>query len=180
MHLRRQARLEPWRISVQRRDANRDDDYLYLTQERCVAANVKETLLDKYPPLCKLIHCLFVCYCSEIALLCCGCKLLSSSITATDAGCFCVRNRLLITAAMVGLLFAASTEKSSGYDQYVYENLQKSRDALLSQRADLERNRGELLAQIDRLQQKVARIDQYLRQVDGSLRDVDGALKAVR
>lgn len=93
---------------------------------------------------------------------------------------FCVRNRLLVTAAMVGLLFAASTERSDSYSSYAYENLQKSRDALLSQRADLERNRGELLGQIDRLQQKVARIDQYLRQVDGSLKDVDDALKAVR
>jgi hypothetical protein len=91
-----------------------------------------------------------------------------------------VRNRLLITAAMFGLLFAAGTEKSSGYDPYVVENLQKSRDALLSQRAELERTRNEYLQQIDRLQLKVARIDQYLRQVDGSVKDVDDALKAVR
>jgi hypothetical protein len=91
-----------------------------------------------------------------------------------------VKIRLLIVVFAALLLFIGGAEKSSGYDPYVYQNLQKSRDALLSQRAELERNRGELLAQLDRIQQKIARVDTYLRQVDGSIKDVDEALRAVR
>jgi len=44
---------------------------------------------------------------------------------------------------MVALLFTFGASKSSGYDSYVYENLQRSRDALLTQRAGLERKREE-------------------------------------
>jgi hypothetical protein len=90
------------------------------------------------------------------------------------------RNRLLISVSMVALLFIVGAEKSSGYDAFVYTNLQKSRDALLSQRAELERSRATVLAQIDQLQQKAARLDQYLRQVDGSIKDVDDAITAVQ
>ena len=87
--------------------------------------------------------------------------------------------RLLVSICAALLLSIGSAEKSSGYDPYVYENLQKSRDALISQREELERNRAELLAQLDRIQQKIARYDTYLRQVDGSIKDVDDALRAV-
>jgi uncharacterized protein YoxC len=85
-----------------------------------------------------------------------------------------------MSAALTLLLFTVGATKSSGYDSYVYENLQKSRDALLSQRAGLERTRTDLLGQLDRLQAKITRIDSYLRQVDGSIKDVDDAIRAVR
>lgn len=61
-------------------------------------------------------------------------------------------------------------------NSYLYDNLQRSLDALSGQRAELERSRSDILGQIDLLQQKVARIDQYLKQVDDSLQDVDHAL----
>lgn len=92
-----------------------------------------------------------------------------------------LKMRVLSTgAALTVLLFTLGASKSSGYDAYVYENLSRSRDALLSQRAELERTRNDVSSQIDRLQQKMARIDQYLRQVDGSIRDVEDAMKQVR
>lgn len=84
-----------------------------------------------------------------------------------------MRKLIISSVAMVALLFTFGASKSSGYDSYVYENLQRSRDALLTQRAGLERKREEYA-------QKLARIDQYQRQVDSSLKDVEDALRNIR
>lgn len=91
-----------------------------------------------------------------------------------------MRNRWLFGFVGAASLVAMTAGSSSGYDNYVYENLQRSRDALLGQRAELQHARTEVLASIDRLQQKVVRIDAYLKQVDDSVRDVDDALRNVR
>jgi prefoldin subunit 5 len=77
-------------------------------------------------------------------------------------------------------LLVVNAGSSSGLDNYLYDNLQRSRDALLSQRDELQRARNDVMAQIDRLNQKAARIDQYLKQVDDLLRDVNSALDNIR
>jgi hypothetical protein len=86
----------------------------------------------------------------------------------------------LLTALSVVSLFIAADSLHAGaagrYSDEVFKDLQKTRDALLGQRSELQRAKNETLGKIDQLNQKVGRIDQYLKQVDDSLRDVDSAL----
>jgi len=65
---------------------------------------------------------------------------------------------------------------ASAYDPYVLNNLKRSRDALLSQQADIQRAYDDTSRQVDLLQQKLAKLDGYLRQVDQALRDVNRAI----
>lgn len=60
---------------------------------------------------------------------------------------------------------------------YVYNNLNKSRDALLDQRRELQRAYDDTAKAIDVLNQKLQRIDAYMKQVDKAIRDVDDALR---
>ena len=91
-----------------------------------------------------------------------------------------MQKHLLTTITLATVLSLFNIGPSLGYDTYLYNNLQRSRDALLGQRAELERAHSEVFGQIDRLQAKAARIDSYLKQVDDSLRNVDGALNNVK
>ncbi len=81
--------------------------------------------------------------------------------------------------ACAGCLVIAVATATAAYDTYLYDSLQRSRDALLGQREELQRARSDALSQIDRLNQKVQRIDAYLRQIDDSLRDVNDSLDRV-
>jgi len=67
-------------------------------------------------------------------------------------------------------------QKSCAYNDLVYNNLLKSKDALTSQQADLQTNYDETKRQIDLLNARLTRLDSYLSQVNSSLRDVDTAL----
>jgi hypothetical protein len=83
----------------------------------------------------------------------------------------------LLTGLVVALVcVGGGAEQSSGYDNYAYNNLLKSRDGLQGQKAELEHARNEVLGAIDKLNQRLSRIDSYLGQVDDSLRDVNRAL----
>jgi hypothetical protein len=84
----------------------------------------------------------------------------------------------ILVAAAAGTLFPLLPGAS--YDHTVYNNLQKSRDALIAQRTDLEHAHDEVEKQIDNLQTRQTRLDQYLRQVNSALRDVDDALRGTR
>jgi uncharacterized protein YlxW (UPF0749 family) len=81
-------------------------------------------------------------------------------------------------ACAVCLLIAVETA-TAAYDSYLYDSLQRSRDALLGQKDELQRARNDALSQIDRLNQKVQRIDAYMLQIDNSLRDVNDSLNRV-
>jgi hypothetical protein len=89
-------------------------------------------------------------------------------------------HRSLLGLVAAVLLVGFNAGSSSGYDNYAYNNLLRSRDALVDQRAELERARTDVLGQIDKLNARVARIDSYLKQVDSSITDVNAALKSVR
>ena len=65
---------------------------------------------------------------------------------------------------------------ASAYDPYVANNLKRSRDALLTQQADIQRAYNETARQVDVLQQRLSKLDAYLRQVDQALRDVNRAI----
>jgi len=68
------------------------------------------------------------------------------------------------------------SQKSSAYDEQVYGNLLKSRDALASQQSELQTAYDDTKRQMDVLNAKLTRIDTYLKQVNTSLKDVDTAL----
>ncbi len=85
--------------------------------------------------------------------------------------------RLMLSTAAGIVLSTMPTQPSSSYDSYVYENLKKSRDALLSQRDELQRAMSDTDQAIGRLQSKQTRLDSYIKQVNQSLRDVEDALR---
>lgn len=76
-----------------------------------------------------------------------------------------------------GLVFAQTLSGADARNQAVYDNLMKSRDALLSQRAYLQKAVDDLGNQINDLQDKQKRVSDYEKQVDKALRDVDNALR---
>jgi septal ring factor EnvC (AmiA/AmiB activator) len=88
---------------------------------------------------------------------------------------------ILLMGFVAALAISCFTAGSSnGRDDYLYNNLMRSRDALNGQRDELQRARSDILQQIDRLNSKIARIDAYLRQVDDSSRDVNNALDNIK
>ena len=82
----------------------------------------------------------------------------------------------LLIPVLLALGLIPYSPSSSAYDEQVYNNLSKSKDALASQQADLQTAYDETKRQIDVLNAKLTRIESYLRQVDTSLRDVNTAL----
>lgn len=84
-------------------------------------------------------------------------------------------------AAVIAFLCTAlsltATQQSVALDDYVYNNLQKSRDALIDQKRELQRAYDDTGKQIDSLNQRLQRIDSYMKQVDKALKDVDEALR---
>ena len=84
---------------------------------------------------------------------------------------------LPVLSAMTLLVLGGAA--TAAYDTYLYDSLLRSRDALLSQREELQQARNDALGQIDRLNQKVSRIDAYMRQIDDSLRDVTASLARI-
>mgnify|MGYP003386535351 CR=1 FL=1 len=92
------------------------------------------------------------------------------------------KKRLVIILMVLTALVPVVIQESSAYvDQMVYDNLKKSRDALLNQQSELQKAYDDTAKQIDVLQQRLARIDAYSRQVRSALKDVDDAMStAVR
>lgn len=83
------------------------------------------------------------------------------------------------TFTFVGIL-SFTGQNSLAYDQQVYNNLLKSKDALVTQQAELQRAYDETQKQIDALNAKLGRLDTYLKQVNTSIKDVDTALMYAR
>jgi ABC-type transporter Mla subunit MlaD len=86
----------------------------------------------------------------------------------------------LCVALLVGLTVAPRAACAPNYDSYLLDNLNRSRDALLSQQAELKRASNEVKEEIEKLNQRLTRIDQYLRQVDTALNDVEAAMRQAR
>lgn len=84
---------------------------------------------------------------------------------------------LVFSMVLIALVpFFGQQTSSAAYDSVVYDNLKKSRDALLAQQTELQRAYDETAKQIDYLNGKLTRINAYLKQVSSSLKDVDDAL----
>jgi len=81
-----------------------------------------------------------------------------------------------VLGALVTLIVVQLSPKASAYDPSVYDNLQRTRDALLDQRKHLQDVYDQYSNQIDQLQQKLSRINNYLSQNDRALKDVESAI----
>jgi uncharacterized coiled-coil DUF342 family protein len=81
---------------------------------------------------------------------------------------------------LAATLLQLISNQAGAYDSSVYNNLMRTRDALLQQRDYLRRSADETSKQLDQLQQKMARINNYLDQNDKNLRDIDAALGQYR
>lgn len=79
--------------------------------------------------------------------------------------------------AMASWMFLAWPTKA--YDSDVYFKLKSSRDALLSQRKEVERAQAEVDDKLQTLEKKQALLDSYVRQLDKSIRDVEDAMRNV-
>lgn len=85
----------------------------------------------------------------------------------------------LFASLCIGIILSVVLVNSShaGVDTKVYDNLMRSRDALLSQRAYLQKALDGLSQQLNDLNDKVGRVREYMDQNDQALRDVDRALR---
>jgi len=75
---------------------------------------------------------------------------------------------LMIVFAMVSQTFAAAL---------AYDDLERSRDALLSQRDHLQQEAAQVASQIDSLQRRLQAINDSLRDNDANLRDIERAMR---
>jgi len=83
--------------------------------------------------------------------------------------------------AVIFTVLALSTFGSAtAFDQQVYNNLLKSRDALLEQKQYLQSAYDEVSTSLEALQVKQDRLNKYLDQNDRALRDVDTTLRSLR
>ena len=82
----------------------------------------------------------------------------------------------LLGASVAFSVARLASPQAKAYDPGVYDNLQRTRDALLDQRKHLQDLYDQVSNQIAQLQQKQARIDGYLGQNDRALRDVESAI----
>jgi len=83
------------------------------------------------------------------------------------------------TKLLGGFLIAAVTciGSASSADTGIYGNLNRSRDALLDQRAHLQEAADGLNKRIAELQRQLDSVNSYLRDTDNAVHDVDNALK---
>jgi uncharacterized protein YlxW (UPF0749 family) len=66
---------------------------------------------------------------------------------------------------------------ATAVDTGVYNNLNRSRDALLNQRAHLQEVADNLKRRMDDTQRQLDSVNAYLRDTDNAIRDVDNALR---
>ncbi|MBY0356659.1 MAG: hypothetical protein K2W82_01550 [Candidatus Obscuribacterales bacterium] len=89
------------------------------------------------------------------------------------------RNLSRFSFALFVALAAMCTPQNTQAES-VYANLQRSRDALLAQQAELQRAYDDTRRQIDSLNGRLTRIDSYQRQINSALRDVEDVMRNTR
>ena len=87
-----------------------------------------------------------------------------------------LRLRWMFFGVVATIVAVTAASAMGGSYNDVVNNLQRSRDALLNQQAELQRAYDETQKQVDVLNQKLARIDSYMKQVDQSVRDVNRSI----
>jgi len=81
---------------------------------------------------------------------------------------------LVYTVALVATMTGVA---ATAVDTQVYGNLNRSRDALLNQRAHLQEVADGLKRRMDDTQKQLDSVNSYLRDTDNAIRDVDSALR---
>ncbi len=84
---------------------------------------------------------------------------------------------LLCIVTSIVLLTDIFTLAAVAYDGQVVANLKRSRDALLTQKTELESATHRIDEQVAELHRQHEQLDAYLRDTDRALRDVETALK---
>lgn len=87
------------------------------------------------------------------------------------------RKTALSTLLIVLFVFFEFLAGAFAYDEANDSNLQRSRDALLSQRDHLQQEAAQVASQIDSLQRRLQAINDSLRDNDAALRDVERAMR---
>jgi peptidoglycan hydrolase CwlO-like protein len=87
------------------------------------------------------------------------------------------RKTALSALLIVLLVFFQFLAGAFAYDDANDGNLERSHDALLSQRDHLQQEAAQISRQIDSLQQRLQAINDSLRDNDAALRDVERALR---
>ena len=67
--------------------------------------------------------------------------------------------------------------QATAYNNQVFTNLSRSRDALLAQRAHLQDAAFDVKQQMDKLQTQLDTVNSYLTDTDNALRDVETAMQ---
>lgn len=115
-----------------------------------------------------------------------SCSKIGSSFYTNDnflvVGVKAMRKQLkskLFASVSLGVILALGLGNAghAGTDVKVYDNLMRSRDALLNQRAYLQKALDSLTQQLNDLNDKIGRLRDYMDQNDQALRDVDRALR---
>lgn len=91
------------------------------------------------------------------------------------------RQKLLLLVLILvagGLCYCAGYVQA--YDQTVYNNLSKTRDALIDQRTHLEEKADGIKKTISELERQLDMVNSYLRDTDRSLRNIEDAIKRVQ
>ena len=84
------------------------------------------------------------------------------------------RAKTIGCALIAAVMWAGS---ATALDSHIYDNLQRSRDALLTQRNHLQQTADDISRKIDALQRQQDTVNSYLRDTDNALHDVDEALR---
>ena len=87
------------------------------------------------------------------------------------------RFRLIISLVIWTVFLAMPLAETAKADTDLMNNLQRSRDALLRQRGELQDADARIGAQISELGQQQSRVEAYLRDTDSALRNVESAMR---
>ena len=85
--------------------------------------------------------------------------------------------KTFLSAAAFLTLAILLIEAAAAYDPRIEQDLRRSRDALLTQKDELERAGNSIDDKVSELQKQRERIDYYLRDTDRALRNIDAALR---
>ncbi|HEY9754279.1 MAG TPA: hypothetical protein V6C97_03835 [Oculatellaceae cyanobacterium] len=78
------------------------------------------------------------------------------------------------------VLLGVANLAAFAFDSLVYNNLSRSRQALLDQRAHLQESADRIGRQIDNLNHQLDTVNSYLRDTDTALRDVETSMANAR
>lgn len=89
-----------------------------------------------------------------------------------------IKARLFFSIFSIGTAFCFPTLRTLASDSPVYDNLNRSRQALLEQRDQLQQSADDLARQIDNLNRKLDAVKSYLKNTDAAVREIDRSMSS--